>query len=54
MIARFLFDERGGTALEYALIASLISIAIVGSVTQWSDEVVKIFNEISANFVPAD
>jgi len=54
MIVRFLSDERGGTALEYALIASLISIAIVGSVTQWSDEVVKIFNEISANFVPAE
>jgi pilus assembly protein Flp/PilA len=53
MIVRFLSDERASTALEYALIASLISIAIVGSVTQWSDEVVKIFNEISENFVPA-
>ena len=54
MIARFLADERASTALEYALIASLVSIAIVGSVTQWSDEVVKIFDEISSNFVPAE
>lgn len=51
MIARFRRDERASTALEYALIASLISIAIVGSVNLWSDEVVRIFNEISANFV---
>lgn len=52
MIMRFLRDERASTALEYALIASLISIAIIGSVTQWSDEVVAIFNRISENFVP--
>lgn len=52
MIARFLRDERGSTAIEYALIAGLISIAIIGGVTQWSDEVVGIFNRISENFVP--
>ncbi len=29
----FMKDESGGTAMEYALIASLISIVIVGAVT---------------------
>jgi pilus assembly protein Flp/PilA len=52
MIVRFFADERGSTALEYALIASLISIAIVGSVTQWSDEVVKLFAYIQDAFTP--
>ena len=33
LIEDFRADRRGATAIEYALIASLISIAIVGSVT---------------------
>lgn len=54
MIGRFLRDETASTALEYALIASLISVAIIGSVTQWSDQVTAIFDRISANFVPPE
>lgn len=30
-VDRFLADESGATAIEYALIASLLSIAVVGS-----------------------
>jgi pilus assembly protein Flp/PilA len=52
MIIRFLRDEAGGTALEYALIASLISIAIVGSITQWSDAVVALFALVQDAFTP--
>jgi pilus assembly protein Flp/PilA len=33
MIRQFLRDERGATAIEYALIASLIGMVIIGAVT---------------------
>lgn len=32
MIRRFLNDERGATAIEYAVIAGLIFLAIVGAI----------------------
>lgn len=32
-LLRFLADERGATAVEYALVIGLIAIAIVGSIT---------------------
>ncbi|MGN6303446.1 MAG: Flp family type IVb pilin, partial [Mesorhizobium sp.] len=32
MLRRFLTNERGATAIEYGLIASLIALAIVGGV----------------------
>ena len=46
MMKRFLCDETGATAIEYALIASLISIAIIGGVNLWSDQVVEMFEAI--------
>lgn len=33
-IQSFVADERGATAIEYCLIAGLISVVIVGSATQ--------------------
>jgi pilus assembly protein Flp/PilA len=33
LLGRFLSDESGGTAIEYALIASGVSIVIAGTVT---------------------
>ncbi|MEP3439308.1 MAG: Flp family type IVb pilin [Hoeflea sp.] len=33
MICRFLADKLGATAIEYALIASLISVALIGGAT---------------------
>jgi len=33
MLKRFLQDESGATAIEYALIASLVSLAIIGGAT---------------------
>tara|TARA_R110002020_G_scaffold198830_9_gene400177 strand:+ start:60070 stop:60234 length:165 start_codon:yes stop_codon:yes gene_type:complete len=33
MICRFLADKFGATAIEYALIASLISVALIGGAT---------------------
>ncbi len=33
LVARFMKDESGATAIEYGLIAALISVAIIGGVT---------------------
>ncbi len=52
MLKLFLRDEHGSTAIEYTLIASLISIAIISGVSLWSDEVVKLFAIIRDAVVP--
>lgn len=33
LMSRFVSDERGATAIEYALLAALIGVALVGSMT---------------------
>jgi len=35
-LRRFARDDSGATAIEYALIASGISIAIVGAIVNWT------------------
>lgn len=52
MLRFLLHDERGTTAIEYTLIASLISIAIISGVNLWSDEVVQMFGVIRDAVVP--
>lgn len=47
MLKRFLRDSGGATAIEYALIASVISISIIAGVNLWSDEAVAMFDRIS-------
>jgi pilus assembly protein Flp/PilA len=44
MIARFLRDESGATAIEYGLIISLIFIVIVSAVTAFGNKASSIFN----------
>ncbi len=44
----FFLSNSGATAIEYALIGGLISIAIVGAATLLSEEVSDMFNTISA------
>lgn len=39
-------DERGATAIEYGLIAALISVAIIGALTTVGDEIVDLFETI--------
>jgi pilus assembly protein Flp/PilA len=48
MIQRFVRDERGATAIEYALIASGISIVIVGTVATLGSNVKGLFTSVSA------
>lgn len=53
MMKLFLRDRRGTTAIEYTLIASLISMAIIGGMNLWSDEVVELFGKIAQTFADA-
>ena len=45
-VRNFLSDESGVTAIEYALIASLIAVAIIGAVTTVGSNVSTVFTEI--------
>ena len=44
---KFFGDERGATAIEYAIIASLIAIAIVGALTALGTGLSSEFSEVS-------
>lgn len=46
-LAQFKSDRRGVTALEYGMIAALISVIIVGAVTNIGKDVQTLFNDIS-------
>jgi pilus assembly protein Flp/PilA len=48
-VQAFLSDESGVTAIEYALIASLIAVAIIGVVTTVGTNVKTVFTEIGNN-----
>lgn len=49
LVARFALNERGATAIEYGLIAALLSVFIIGAVTSMSGTLqTKIYNAISA------
>ena len=50
MIRQFLYDERGATAIEYALIAGLIFLAIVAAIIPIGESLQDIFTTISAAF----
>lgn len=48
----FACDENGASAIEYALIASIVSLAIVGGLTAIKPSLVGIFNSVVAGFGP--
>lgn len=48
MVKQFLRDERGATAIEYALIAALIGVAIVASIGGLGDSVNAMFTDVGA------
>ncbi len=47
LISRFAKDESGATAIEYGLIAGLLSVVIVAAVTATGTSVTGIFTNIS-------
>jgi pilus assembly protein Flp/PilA len=46
LMAGFLKDESGATAIEYGLIAALIALAIVAGATTLGNEISNLFNKI--------
>ena len=49
VIKRFIKDEKGVTAIEYALIASIVSISIVASLGTLQTGLNTIFNNVNTN-----
>lgn len=47
-IQRFINDEAGVTAIEYALIASLIAVVIIAGATLVGDNINQTFKNIAA------
>ena len=45
----FLRDEYGATAIEYALIASLIAVVIIGAVQLVGTKVSTVFTEVGGS-----
>ena len=50
LINRFAANESGATAIEYALLALLIAIPIILSITAIGSGLSGRFNEVSSNF----
>ena len=48
---RFLVDDEGANAIESALIASLIFLAIVAAVSYFASRVTAMFDDISSHVV---
>ncbi|MCZ7470500.1 MULTISPECIES: Flp family type IVb pilin [Rhizobium/Agrobacterium group] len=53
IFARFLKDESGATAIEYGLIAALISVAIVGGATTVGSKIGTLFTNIGTKMTAA-
>ncbi|CAN7149794.1 Flp family type IVb pilin [Devosia sp. LjRoot3] len=52
-LKRFAADEGGATAIEYALIGSLLSIVIIGAIGALNGSMTEIYEEIRSYIVPA-
>lgn len=48
-VTRFAKDESGATAIEYGLIAALISVVIIGTLSTIGTNLVAKFNKIRDN-----
>lgn len=47
-IIRFAYDEDGATAIEYGLIAALVSVAAIGALTAMGGSLSTMFNSVSS------
>ena len=47
LFARFAKDESGATAIEYGLIAALVSVAAIGALTAMGSSLQTMFNTVS-------
>lgn len=48
LIAKFFADDSGATAIEYGLIAALISVAIITAVTSVGSHLNSTFNSVAS------
>ncbi len=48
-VIRFLKDEEGATAIEYGLIAALISVAAIGAMTALGTQLSTLFTTVKTN-----
>ncbi|WP_222877515.1 Flp family type IVb pilin [Terrihabitans soli] len=46
LVKTFAKDESGATAIEYGLIAAMISVAVIGAVSFVGDELGNVFNSV--------
>ncbi len=53
LVRSFVMDESGATAIEYGLLAALVSLTIVGAATVMGTDVSNIFTTISSTVVSA-
>ena len=49
LIAKFVRDEDGATAIEYGLIAALIGVAVIATVRALGGELSNTFSEVESN-----
>jgi len=49
VLARFVRDESGVSAIEYGLIAALISIAAIGAFSLVGSDLILTFNDVANN-----
>ena len=54
IFVRFARDESGGTAIEYGLIGSLISVVIIGAASPIGTTLAAIFTTIATQLAAAD
>jgi len=47
MVKRFLCDESGATAIEYGLIAALVSVAAIGALTAMGNSLQSLFGGVA-------
>ena len=52
-LKRFILDESGATAIEYALIIVLVALGLIASLTVIGDSLSTIFNSISTRLESA-
>jgi len=53
MLSQFANDESGATAIEYGLIAALVSVAAIAALKTMSTQLVAVFNKVSGELATA-
>jgi pilus assembly protein Flp/PilA len=48
MFRRFIDDESAATAIEYGLIVAVLTLAIVGGVSKYADELASLFGNYTS------